>query len=431
MFVALGAFVLCGASLALAQRQAALQETVRDAEVITTLLATRVVQPALPPTSLAGLNLNERFDRVARDQGLSAPITQLSLIDETGAVLYDTEGGPTGERVSLSANQQNALRNATATASRDNGSDPTHLTGARNGQFLDVSAGLQAPSGQRLLLQTRQPYQVVWLTSRAVWSTLLPSVILAMTLLYLAKIGFAFRLTRSLYGVQEEREQLLVTALAAADRERTLIASDLHDGVVQGLAGASYTLTEAADRTRSAGQPEIADTLAATARSLRQWVRELRSLIVTVTPPALHTEGLRATLTDLVATLEARGIDVELDVQVSDALTETGESLVYRVAQEAIRNVVRHAQATQVRLVVADEGGWLQLRLNDNGQGFDPALSVRKRSSVGLSLLAALVHQRGGKLQVESAAGRGTMVTLRLPMPVVDDPSRADPGAPR
>ena len=431
MFVALGAFVLCGASLALAQRQAALQETVRDAEVITTLLATRVVQPALPLTSLAGLNLNERFDRVARDQGLSAPITQLSLIDETGAVLYSTEVGPTGERVSLSANQQNALRNATATASRDNGSDPTHLTGARTGQFLDVSAGLQAPSGQRLLLQTRQPYQVVWLTSRAVWSTLLPSVILAMTLLYLAKIGFAFRLTRSLYGVQEEREQLLVTALAAADRERTLIASDLHDGVVQGLAGASYTLTEAADRTRSAGQPEIADTLAATARSLRQWVRELRSLIVTVTPPALHTEGLRATLTDLVATLEARGIDVELDVQVSDALTETGESLVYRVAQEAIRNVVRHAQATQVRLVVADEGGWLQLRLNDNGQGFDPALSVRKRSSVGLSLLAALVHQRGGKLQVESAAGRGTMVTLRLPMPVVDDPSRADPGAPR
>ena len=430
MFVALGAFVLCGASLALAQRQAALHEAVRDAEMITSLLATRVVQPALP-SSVADLDDDQGFDRVARAQGLGAPITRLSLIDETGAVLYSTDADQAGERVALSANQQNALRSGSATSSRDNGADPTRLDGARTGQFLDVSAGLQAPSGQRLLVQTRQPYQVVWLTSRAVWSTLLPSVVLALALLYLAKIGFAFRLTRSLYGVQEEREQLLVTALAAADRERTLIASDLHDGVVQGLAGASYTLTEAANQTRSAGQPEIADTLASTARSLRQWVRELRSLIVTVTPPALHTEGLQATLTDLVATLEARGIDVELDVQVSDTLTETGESLVYRVAQEAIRNVVRHAQATQVRLVVADEGGWLQLQLSDNGQGFDPAMSARKRSSVGLSLLAALVQQRGGKLRVESAAGRGTMVTLRLPMPSALDLATADTEATR
>ena len=93
-------------------------------------------------------------------------------------------------------------------------------------------------------------------------------------------------------------------------------------------------MSDAANQTRAAGQPEVADTLADTAGSLRQWVRELRSLIVTVTPPALHSEGLRATLTDLVATLEARGIEVELDVQVSDALTETAESLVYRVAQE-------------------------------------------------------------------------------------------------
>ena len=177
---------------------------------------------------------------------------------------------------------------------------------------------MRTPSGQPLLLQTRQPYEVAWLTSREIWLTLLPSLILALALLYLVKAAFAYRLARDLYVVQEEREQLLVTALAAADRERTLIASDLHDGVVQGLAGASYTLSDAANRPGQAGQPEVADTLTDTAGSLRQWVRELRSLIVTVTPPALHSEGLQATLTDLVATLEARGIEVELDVRVSE-----------------------------------------------------------------------------------------------------------------
>ena len=261
------------------------------------------------------------------------------------------------------------------------------------------------------------------------WWTTLPSLLLALGLLYLVKIGFTYRLTRGLYGVQEGREQLLVTALAAADRERTLIAADLHDGVVQGLAGASYTLTDAADRVRAAGQPDIADSLAGTARSLRQWVRELRSLIVTVTPPALHSDGLRATLTDLVATLEARQIDVELDVRVSDTLPETAESLAYRVAQEAIRNVVRHAHASKVGLVVVEERGSLSLQLTDDGQGFDPSMSVRRSSSVGLTLLAALVHQQGGILRVESATGAGTAVTMRLPVhapaPATDPGSRS------
>lgn len=416
MLAALGAFVLCGVGLAVAQRHAALQEAVRDAETTSTLLSTRVVQPALPRTAPVRLDGDQTFGKVMREQVLRAPLTQARVVDETGLVLYGTEAGSAGKRAELSAKDLSALRTTTVTASRDDGSDPTRLLGGHSGHSLDISVGLQAPAGQRLLLQTSQPFAVVWLTSRAVWMTLLPSLILALVLLYLVKIGFTYRLTRGLHDVQEEREQLLVTALAAADRERTLIASDLHDGVVQGLAGASYTLTDTANRTRTAGQPELADTLAETARSLRQWVRELRSLIVTVTPPALHSEGLHATLTDLVATLEARRIDVEVDVQVSEGLSETGESLVYRVAQEAVRNIVRHANASKVHVVVAEEVGWLQLQITDDGRGFDPAVSARRQGSVGLPLLAALVRERGGNLRVASAAGSGTTLTLRLPL---------------
>ena len=430
MLAALGAFVLCAFGLALAQRHAALQEAVRDAVVTNALLAARVVQPALPDPT-ARLGADEAFDRVVRAQVLRDPVTEVRVVDETGAVLYATDDGLVGQRVDLSAAELDALRATTVAASRDDGADPTRLDGGRAGQALDVSAGVRAPSGQLLLVQTQQPYEVVWLSSRALWLSTLPSLLLALGLLYLVKIGFTYRLTRSLYGVQEGREQLLLTALAAADRERTLIASDLHDGVVQGLAGASYTLTDAANRTRAAGQPDVADTLAATARNLRQWVRELRSLIVTVTPPALHTEGLRATLTDLVATLEARQIAVELDVRVSDELSEAAESMAYRVAQEAIRNVVRHAHASKVDLVVVEEGGWLQLQLSDDGQGFDPSMSARRPGSVGLTLLAALVHQRGGTLRVESATGQGTAVTLRLPVHATTPSATALVGSPR
>ncbi|SDD05048.1 Signal transduction histidine kinase [Auraticoccus monumenti] len=425
MLVALGAFVLCGVGLALAQRHAALEEAVRDAEVTTTLLASRVVQPALPRTPLDPAEVDPAFDQVVRERVLAAPITQVRVLDEDGLVVYATDSSVVGQQEPLTPAQLDALRNGTtvATAVGDEGPDPTRLLGDREGQSLDVGVGVRSPSDQALLVQTRQPYEAVWLTSRTVWLSLLPSFVLALTLLYLAKIGFAYRLTRSLYGVQAEREQLLVTALAAADRERTLIASDLHDGVVQGLAGASWTLTDVANRTRSGGQPEVADTIAETARSLRQWVRELRSLIVTVTPPALHSEGLRATLTDLTATLDAREITVELDVQVSDTLSETTESLVYRVAQEAIRNVIRHAHASRVQLLVTQDDGWLRLTLTDDGQGFDAtAVSARRRGSVGLTLLAALVQQRGGTLRVESAVGDGTTVTLVLPEQGAPDP---------
>lgn len=424
LLAGLGAFILCGVGLALAQRQAALQEAVRDAEVTTALLTSRVVQPAVPSGPLTRLAADRSFDRIVRERVLSDTVTQVRIVDEAGRVVYATETELVGQQVDLSAADLEALRETTTAARLDDGSDPNRLSSGRPGQFLDVSVGFSDPSGQPLLLQAREPYEVVWVSSRMIWLTTLPSLVVALALLYLVKTGFAFRLNRKLHGVQDGREQLLLTTLAAADRERTLIASDLHDGVVQGLTGASYTLTDIANRSRAAGQAELADTVADTAGSLRQWVRELRGLIVTVTPPALHSEGLRATLTDLVATLEARKVAVELDVSVSDAVTETAESLVYRVAQESVRNIVRHANATQVSLTVVEVDGWIELQISDDGDGFDPSASARRPGSFGLNLLAALVHQSGGQLRVESAVGRGTTVTLRLPADAGDGSDR-------
>ena len=173
-------------------------EAVRDAEVTTALLATRVVQPALPRARWRASTPIEAFDRVVRERVLVAPITQVLITDEAGLVVYATEAGLVGQRVELSAEELDALRTGVAVARREDGTDPTRLGSGRAGQFVDVNVGLRAPSGQPLLLQTRQPYEVVWLTSRAVWLTMLPSLMLALALLYLVKAGFAFRLARDL-----------------------------------------------------------------------------------------------------------------------------------------------------------------------------------------------------------------------------------------
>lgn len=160
--------------------------------------------------------------------------------------------------------------------------------------------------------------------------------------------------------------------------------------------------------------------VARTASDLRRWVRELRSLIVTVTPPDVHGQGLEASIRDLSSVLEGRGIGVELSCQDS-GLSEPEEVLAYRVAQEAVRNVVKHSRATQVRIstLVRDGAGGrreLVLEVVDDGVGFDPAAPVRSRGSVGLELLTATVTSEGGELTVSSAPGSGATVSLVLPL---------------
>jgi signal transduction histidine kinase len=273
------------------------------------------------------------------------------------------------------------------------------------------------------LFETYQPYQTITDASRRTWLTSLPVLLGGLVLLYLVQAPLAYRMARRLKRSQDEREALLLAALAASDRERAMIASDLHDGVVQGLAGASYSLSAAAGPAW-ATDPGAAQMMAATAADLRRWVRELRSLVVTITPPQLHVQGLAASLVDLAATLEVRGLTVTVDVTGTEQLDETTETLVYRAAQEAVRNIVRHADASMVTLSVARseaESGRgqesLVLRVRDNGCGFDAeANAARSRGSVGLELLTSLVASHGGTLSVDASPGQGTELVLRVPL---------------
>jgi len=285
---------------------------------------------------------------------------------------------------------------------------------------------VRTPTGQRLLFETYQPYQSVTDSSRRLWLTSLPVLLGGLALLYLVQAPLAYRMARRLKRSQDEREALLLAALAASDKERATIASDLHDGIVQGLAGASYSLSAAAGRARQVDE-DAARVMAATATDLRRWVRELRSLVVTITPPQLHVQGLATSLVDLAATLEVRGLAVTVDVDAAgtEELDEATETLVYRAAQEAARNIVRHADAGTVTLSLArvhtsSSGGRdevLVLRVRDDGRGFEPGgTAARGRGSVGLELLGGLVASHGGTLTVDASPGEGTELVLRVPL---------------
>jgi two-component system, NarL family, sensor kinase len=150
-------------------------------------------------------------------------------------------------------------------------------------------------------------------------------------------------------------------------------------------------------------------------RSLRVSMRALRSLLVEIYPPDLHTAGIEASLNDLVAPLVAAGVRVDVDVSGDEDASRSAVALVWRVAQESVRNVARHAHATRMSLTVHRHGDRLVLEVVDDGQGFDPG-SVPGNDRFGLRAAWSLVREHGGTMEVESAPGSGTTVRMEVPL---------------
>jgi len=424
-FLVAGLVVLSaiGVALALALRQTATTEAIREASTLTQLVATDVVGPVLLDGAFVPGPAHDALDKVVRQRMLGDQIVRVKIWDATGRIVYSDDTALVGMRFPLAPEDLALLKAGGESA------EVTDLTNAENrdekqwGRLLQVYLGVQTPTGQRLMFETYQPYQTIVDASRRTWLTSLPVLLGGLLLLYLVQAPLAYRMARRLKRSQDEREALLFASLAASDKERATIAADLHDGVVQGLSGASYSLSAAAELARGI-DPNTAQVMADTAMDLRRWMRELRSLVVTITPPALHIQGLAASLTDLAATLDVRGLAVTVDVTGTEQLDETTETLVYRAAQEAVRNIVRHADASTVNVSVARGSSIsgngeevLVLRVRDDGRGFEPGdTAARSRGSVGLELLSSIVTAHGGTLTIEAAPGQGTELVLRAPL---------------
>ncbi|MDX6219618.1 MAG: two-component system, NarL family, sensor kinase [Frankiales bacterium] len=402
LLTGLAVLTLVGLVLAVSQREQATSEAIRDARTLTNLEATDVIGPLLTDEALLPGDARDRLDAVVRDRVLGSHIVRVKVWDSTGTIRYSDDHELIGAHFGLPADELTALRTGRTSAEVSNLDAPENRDEERFGKLLQVYQGVQTPSGTQLLFETYQPYSVITVASRRMWMASLPVMLGGVVLLYLVQAPLAYRMASRLRAAQDEREGLLLATLAASDRERATIAADLHDGVVQGLAGASYTLDAAPSPT----------VVRQTAADLRRWVRELRSLVVTITPPALHAQGLATSLADLGATLELRGIVTRVsaeDVVVPEAV----ESLIYRTAQEAVRNVVRHASASHVWLSLTATPTILTVR--DDGVGLSSGDSPRRRGSVGLELLTALSEAQGGTLTVTGEPGSGT--TLRLEWP--------------
>jgi two-component system NarL family sensor kinase len=215
---------------------------------------------------------------------------------------------------------------------------------------------------------------------------------------------------------QVQREALMQRALDASLEERQRIAATLHDGAVQELAAASFSVAGGAEKAASRGDELLAAELRDAAGAVRTSIGGLRSLLVDIYPPALRSAGLSAALRDLVATMAGRGPAVELDLDEAAAavLSAEQQQAVFRVVQELLRNVVRHARAEHVSVSLRRAGAAAQVTVADDGVGFDAAQTT-PGDHFGLRLITDTVTAIGAGLQLRTAPGAGTIWELSVP----------------
>jgi signal transduction histidine kinase len=230
--------------------------------------------------------------------------------------------------------------------------------------------------------------------------------------------GFAASAAAAVATAKSVAEDRLRLSIEASEQERKRWARELHDDTLQGLAGLGVMLGSA---LRSGSEEGTQKGVEGAIEQIREEADKLRALIAELRPAALDEIGLRAAVEGLVErTASTQGLDITAEIALSsDAvgaarLAPEVESTAYRIVQEGLTNVAKHAEAAKAEIEIAEADGRLEVAVRDDGRGFEP---TAPRTGFGLTGMRERVEMLGGTLAVESSpAGLGTLVRASLPV---------------
>ena len=229
------------------------------------------------------------------------------------------------------------------------------------------------------------------------------------------RIGAMFNLL--LDGLVADRARMRALAaevIEVGDRERAALARELHDSTAQRLAALMLQVSAA---SRDARDPELAARLAAIRDAAEEVTEEVRLLSHTVHPRVLDDLGLVPALRKLARdSSTGTGIDVDVESNTDGSgIPHPVAAVLYRVAQEAVRNSVRHAAPHRVRVVLHEQDGTATLDVLDDGRGFDLQEAERRRPGMGLLSMRERVSLVDGELAIRTAPGDGTAISATVP----------------
>jgi signal transduction histidine kinase len=225
--------------------------------------------------------------------------------------------------------------------------------------------------------------------------------------------SFAASAATAVATARSVEAQRLRDSIAAAEAERRRWARDLHDETLQGLGATKLALSAALRGDPAAAREQIEGAVA----QLAIEITALRGIIADLRPPALDELGLEPALRTLAERVgAAHGLRLQLELELGERrLDAESETIAYRVAQEALTNIVKHAAATRVRMELRLTPSALELSVDDDGHGFTPSVAA-SAGGYGITGMRERAEIGGGSLRVDGQHGRGTTVALTLPL---------------
>ena len=217
----------------------------------------------------------------------------------------------------------------------------------------------------------------------------------------------------------EDRTRLSRRLNAAIEQERNRIARDLHDGPVQGVSAASLSLEAALLMIKSGDVERGTDVLVKIRQELAGEADALRQLMAGLRPPVLEERGLMPALRETVARFEGdTGIVSSFEGDLKRPVPRDVETLAYRIVQESLTNIGKHAKATTVMVHLDTDDNQLRVEVEDDGQGFEAARAREylRAGRVGLASMRERVELASGTFNLRSSPGRGTVITALIPL---------------
>ena len=223
------------------------------------------------------------------------------------------------------------------------------------------------------------------------------------------------RLLQRLEANEREFRRLGRSVLRVQEDERRRLARELHDGIGQNLTALQHRLSRIGSALPD-DPPALRDHLEAAIALCRGALDDTREMSRLLRPPILDDLGLEPALRWLARSQgEASKLSIAVEIEPLPELDGELQTLLFRIAQEALNNVAKHAQASNVLLRLVVRAGALQLQIADDGHGCDPALALRSGGS-GLGGMRERLRLHGGRLELHSSPGNGARIRAMIPL---------------
>jgi signal transduction histidine kinase len=403
--------VTIGFGTVVVARHVARQTALDDAERTTNTLARVIVDPLLRGVAAGDKTAMAKLGQAVSGRLADGSVTEIDIWKGDGTNVYCDEPDNIGKKFPTSPQLIDTVYHNVTSADIALSDETSDLP--LNKWYVEVYAPMRVPGLPPMAFEAY--YSVDQLdedTSALATDSILLSLI-PLIILQAVQVPIAIWLTRRVSRQETERAALLNRALSASDRERRSIATGLHDGVVQDLAGVGYALAA----ITAVVPPDQRDIAEDCATSVRDAVDSLRRLMVDIYPPDLSGPGLADALYGLTQPLRDSETKVSVEVSAMPMIAPETAVAMYRVAREAITNVAKHAGATQVRIILGPHAGdTVRLRVVDNGAGLPPdAFDRRTDGHFGLHMLADHIEDLGGLFVVSPGPDGGTVAEAIVP----------------